>query len=145
MKALAGKALGFLGANKLIVGVFLAFALLGGFAWLQTDRLSSARATIKAQTETVVVLKDRILSDTGRIAERDRLIAKQNAAVLEIVEQQREDRTAYLASIDAANRRAAGLQAQAADIMKRHVETTDELERAREALKLMVEVVGQES
>jgi hypothetical protein len=132
----------FLSFGSLGLGVALAAA--STFGWVQTTRLGAARETIAARDTTIASLNDRVRNDAILIVERDRLIGVQNAAVQAIVTAQANERTAYLARIDQAQKVAGTYKAQAATIMQRNVETTDELERARAALSLIEEVVGKE-
>lgn len=124
-------------------GLGAALLVASAFASVQTFRLGKAEDLVQAQKVSIDLYKARILSDAASIAQRDVLIERQNAAVRSLVEQQAADRTAYLARIAQADRRAQVLQAQANDIMNRTTEATGELERAREALKLIQEVVGE--
>lgn len=125
-------------------GLGAALLAASAFASVQTFRLGKAQDLVQAQKVSIELFKARILSDASSIAQRDVLIERQNAAVRSLVEQQSADRTAYLARIAQADRRAQVLQAQATDIMNRTTEATGELERAREALKLIQEVVGEQ-
>lgn len=124
-----------IGVSRLLL--VLALAASAAFGWLQTERLGAARETIAAQGLRIKV-------DAEHIAERDLLIAKQNDAVRAIVSAQAKDRAAYQARIATADRTAQGYRAQADAILQRNIETQDELERSREALRLIIEVVGQE-
>lgn len=124
-------------------GLGIALVLAGGFGWLQTDRLSSARTTITAQLASIGLLEQRIVADSGKIADRDSLINAQNVAVLALKSASDADHAAYLSRIAAADKVAKVYQTQAANIMARQIDTTDELERSRAALKLIQEMIGQ--
>lgn len=138
-----GAALRIFGSAKWMLAI--ALALVSTFAWLQTERLSSARETIAARDITIQAHVERIKADFQRLAERDRLIAKQNEAVQAIVKAQAGERAAYLERLAKSDRTAKGYRAQADAILQRTIETQDELERSREALRLIVEVVGKET
>lgn len=133
------KALGFLSG-----ALGLALLAASAFGWLQTERLGAANATIDAKDLVIETQQTRIENDALAIAQRDALITEQNTAVLALAEASKANRAAYEARIAQADRRAAGYQAEAADIMSRHIETTDELERSRAALSLIHEYVGKE-
>lgn len=126
------------------IGLALALAASAAFGWLQTERLGAARETIAARDEVIAAQVLRIEADAVLIAERDRLIGRQNDAVRAIQSAQAAERSAYQARLASAERTAGTYRAQAADILQRNIETQDELERSREALRLIVEVVGQE-
>lgn len=134
---LTRKVLGFLSG-----GLALALALAVAFGWLQTDRLSTARDTIAANAKLVSSYEDRIRSDAGLIKTRDTLIATQNAAVQAIRTAQQGEREAYLGRIAQASSVAKTFQSQAADIMARSEESTDELVRSRAALKLIKDTLA---
>lgn len=112
------------------------------FGWVQTDRLGAARETIKSMTGEVSLLTQRVTSDRQLIQTRDDLIAAQNQAVAAMQQAAEADRTAYRARITAANKLAQVQTDRAEDIMSRQATTDDELERSREALRLIQEMVG---
>lgn len=120
----------------------LALAAAVVFGWIQTDRLKSAKETIVALDGKAALLVQRITSDRQLIETRDKLITAQNNAVLAMQKAAEADRKAYMARIAAADKVAKVYEAQAADILSRQIETTDELERSRAALALIQEMVG---
>jgi hypothetical protein len=122
-------------------GLALALALTGAFAWLQTARLSSAQELATSLRSTIGLLRQRVNSDSQLIAVRDRLIQSQNTAVLALQKADTSNRKAYEARIASAEKVAKVQQARAADIMARQATTQDELERSREALRLIQQVV----
>lgn len=125
-------------------GLAIALALAVAFGWVQSGRLNVATQRIKDLGGQIVLLEQRVNSDAGLIATRDRLIAAQNQAVLAMQQAADADRKAYEARIAAANKLAQVQEARAKDIMSRHVDTQDELERSRAALALIQEMVGAE-
>lgn len=112
------------------------------FGWLQTDRLNAAKEAITSLKGEVTLLTQRVKSDAQLIAVRDTLIGTQNQAVLAMQKAADADRTAYQARIVAAEKLAKVQKDRAADIMSRQATTQDELERSREALRLIQEMVG---
>lgn len=124
----------------------LALALLASlsFAAVQTSRLSSTQAGLKAAETSVQLLTERVNSDRSLIASRDILIARQNSAVDQLVNAAKADRTAYLARIDAADKVAKTYEASATSLLARQTEATDELGRARAALALIRETLAAE-
>lgn len=122
----------------------LALAAAVAFGFIQTERLSAAGETIAARDITIQAHVDRINADSRLLAERDRLIGMQNDAIKRVATAQANERSAYLGRMASAERTAGTYRTQAAEILHRNIETTDELERSREALRLIVEVVGQE-
>lgn len=123
-------------------GLCIALALAVAFGWLQTDRLSTSRDLVKSLRGEISLLVQRVKSDGQLIATRDQLITAQNTAVLAMHETAEADRAAYKARIAAAEKLAKVQQDRAADIMSRNASTEDELERSREALRLIQEMVG---
>lgn len=140
MQFLTTKVLGYLSGGLSIALVVSAF-----YIGIQGSRLDAARETIAAQSLVIETLEDRIDTDQALIAQRDALIAEQNTAVLALSEASKANRQAYELRIAQAERRAAGYQAQAEDIMSRTLEAEDELERSRAALALIHDVVGKEN
>jgi len=125
------------------LGVLLLVAC--GFGWLQTDRLNAAKRTITSLSGEVALLVQRVKSDTQLIATRDQLIGTQNQAVLAMQQAADADRTAYQSRINAAEKLAKVQTNRAKDVMSRQASTEDELERSREALRLIQEMVGNEA
>lgn len=125
-------------------GLGLALVATGIFGFIQTERLQAARLALAARELVIRTLEDRIANDTLAIQQRDALITEQNNAVLAMAEASKANRKAYELRLAQAERRANGYRAEAEDIMSRHLETQDELERSRAALGLILEVVGQE-
>ena len=126
-------------------GLGLASAAAAAFGFIQTERLQATRLALAARELVIETLQDRIENDQVLIAQRDALIAEQNNAVLALSEASKANRQAYELRIAQAERRAARHQAQAEDILNRHLETTDELERSRAALSLIQEVLTEET
>ena len=123
-------------------GLGVALVAAGAFGWVQTDRLSAAQDLIASMRGEAALLAQRITSDAQLIQSRDDLIGAQNKAVLAMQQAAEADHAAYKARIAAAEKLAANYQASAKDIMSRQASTEDELERSREALRLIQEVVG---
>jgi hypothetical protein len=123
-------------------GLGLALIAASAFGWLQTDRLNAAKSTITSLKGQVSLLAQRVKSDAQLIQVRDDLIGAQNQAVLAMQQAAEADRSAYQARIAAAEKLAKVQKDRAADIMSRQASTQDELERSREALRLIQEMVG---
>lgn len=123
-------------------GLGLALIAASAFGWLQTDRLNAAKRTITSLTGEVSLLTQRVKADVQLIQVRDQLIGTQNQAVLAMQQAADADRVAYQARIVAAEKLAKVQKDRAADIMSRQASTQDELERSREALRLIQEMVG---
>ena len=128
--------------SHLILLVLL--ALSATFGWVQTTRLSAAQQTISTGDEARKVLVERISSDRQQIAVRDGLIAKQNAAVTKLVNAAEADRTVYLNRIAAADKVAKTYEASATTILSKQTAATDELQRSRAALALIMETLADE-
>jgi F0F1-type ATP synthase epsilon subunit len=111
---------------------------------VQTTRLSAAQQTISTGDEARKVLVERISSDRQQIAVRDGLIAKQNAAVTKLVNAAEADRTVYLNRIAAADKVAKTYEASATTILSKQTAATDELQRSRAALALIMETLADE-
>jgi len=126
-------------------GLGVGLIAAAGFGWLQTERLSSARDLTASLRGEVSLLTQRVQSDAQLITSRDALIDSQNKAVLAMQQAAEADRTAYKARIAAAEKLAKVQSDRAADIMSRQASTDDELQRSREALKLIQEMVGDSS
>lgn len=126
-------------------GLGIALIASVGFGWLQTDRLGSARDLVTSLRGEVALLTQRVQSDAQLLSTRDELIDSQNKAVLAMQQAAEADRTAYKARIAAAEKLAKVQSDRAADIMSRQASTDDELQRSREALKLIQEMVGDTS
>lgn len=114
------------------------------FGWLQTERLNAARSLVTSLRGEVTLLTQRVKSDFQLIQVRDQLITTQNQAVLAMQQAADADRAAYQSRIAAAEQLAKVQKDRAADIMSRQATTQDELERSREALRLIQEMVGAE-
>ena len=84
------KALGYLSG-----GLGLALVAASIFGWVQTSRLDAAQATIAAKEEVIAAYELRVELDQAKIAERDALIAEQNAAVQALAEASKANRQAY--------------------------------------------------
>ena len=123
-------------------GLLIALLAASAFGWLQTSRLSTAHASITTRDGQIVLLRQRVTDDAGKIVSRDKLIGAQNLAVLAMQRAADADRTAYLARIQAADKVAQVYQNQAADIMARQIDTTVDLTRSRAALALITEMIG---
>jgi hypothetical protein len=108
-------------------GLGLSVLIVTGLLMVQTSRLSSAQDAIKALKELVVAKEARILEDATKIAERDRLIAVQNAAVIKMAEKSVEDEKAYQARLAVAERKAASLDKQIQKIDQSPAVTQEEL------------------
>jgi hypothetical protein len=121
----------------------LGIALLAsvGFGWLQTERLGSARDLVTSLRGEVALLTQRVQTDAQLITSRDALIDTQNRAVLAMQQAADADRAAYKSRIAAAEKLAKVQSDRAADIMARQASSADELERSREALRLIQEMV----
>lgn len=128
--------------SHLILLALLAAALT--FGWVQTSRLDTANAAITSGASANKLLIERVNSDRSLIATRDALIAKQNAAVTNLVEAAKADRTAYLSRIAKADKVAVSYETNAKAILARQITTTDELQRSRAALSLIVETLAAE-
>jgi hypothetical protein len=133
------KVLGYLAGG---LGLALVAAVLFGF--IQTERLQATRLALAARELVIQTLEHRITNDQHLIAQRDALINEQNDAVAALAKASEENRRGYVLRVRLAERRADTMQAQAADIMSRQLDTQDELERSRAALRLIHEVLGQE-
>lgn len=126
-------------------GLGVGLIAAAGFGWLQMERLSAARDLTASLRGEVSLLTQRVQSDAQLITSRDALIDSQNKAVLAMQQAAEADRTAYKARIAAAEKLAKVQSDRAADIMSRQASTDDELQRSREALKLIQEMVGDSS
>lgn len=126
-------------------GLGLALAASAAFGFIQTERLQATKLALAARELVIETLEDRIANDAIALAQRDAIIEEQNAAVTAMAEASKANRKAYELRLAQAESRADSLQTQAQDIMTRTLETEDELERSRAALRLIQEVVEQES
>jgi cytoskeletal protein RodZ len=132
------------GVLPVALGLLALLSALGGFAWLQTTRLTASEQARTAQTETIGTLRQRVLDDAVRIAQRDTLIAKQNQAVAAIGKASAEGQAAYQARNAQADVAARKLKATADSIMATTIATADELDRCRSAVSLIHDTLSKE-
>jgi hypothetical protein len=111
---------------------------------VQTSRLATANVAITSGATANKLLAERVNSDRQLIAGRDALIAKQNQAVDALVAAAQADRSAYLARVSAADKVAKAYEANAEVILASQTDATDELQRSRAALALIVNTLASE-
>ena len=122
--------------GSILAGLGGVSLLLGLGAAVQTLRLHTAQARLETEQ-----LQTKVLATA--VSDRDAAIARQNAALDQIVKQQAEQAKAYQEALARANQRADSLYRQSDDILKQTTAAKDEVGRCRAALQLIQDTLSQ--
>ena len=121
-------------APKALLGALMLAALA-----FQTYRVSSLQATVDAQKTTITTLTQRVAADAAQLADRDRLIATQNAGVDALKEAARVNEAVYRERLRAAESMAGAKESRAVQLMNLQTSAEDELGICRAARALLEE------
>lgn len=127
-------------AGPVVLGLVGALLIALG---IQSYRLGSANDTVSSQRLTISGQQLAIDLAKSQLAQRDALIAKQNAAVDALVAEATKNREAYLKQFAAADQRAKSNDARARQLLNLTTTATDELARCQAAARLLAEELTQ--
>jgi predicted phage tail protein len=124
-------------AGPIVIALIAAVIASLGFGGIQSRRLSNCNEVSSARLQTIEALQQTIATQRSQLAQRDGLIAKQNAAVEAIQKARAEDREVYLRQYAAADQRAKSNDARARSLLSLTSTQADEIGQCREARQLL--------
>lgn len=127
-----------------VIVALLAIAAAGAiYGYIQGGRADRATKLADTRQTTIETLQARVISDRGLIAQRDSLIATQNAGIAALAAQRGEDRIVYLQNYAKADERAKDNDARSAQLLADQRTFTDELAQCRASRLLLEEDLTQ--
>jgi len=133
-----------IGSRFFVPGLILLLTALAiGGMKLAFDQRDAARALAESRQQTIAQLEERVRSDARLIAQRDELIAKQNAGIDALAAAAQQNREVYIRQYAAADQRAQRHDDRAAQLMALPDEHLDELAQCRASRILLEEELTQ--